>query len=104
MHKSFADMYEECKSELLVDCYLAWTILSGSHADTALFVVEWCENELMLHTVEATRIDLHDTVNTQHGLNRRNGKNKPNPSKSFLFSYIFFPLSTGLLRAIKSTD
>ena len=103
-HQRFEDMYEECKSALLADCYLAWAILSGSHTDTALFVVECCENDQVLHTVEATRIDLHDTVNTQHGLNRRNGKNKPNPSKSFLFSYIFFPLSTGLLRAIKSTD
>jgi len=97
-------MYEECKSELLVDCYLAWAILNGSQTDTALFVIERWEHKLMLRTVEAARIDLNKTVNTQHGLNRRNGKNKPNPSKSFLFSYIFFPLSTGLLRAIKSTD
>jgi len=77
-------MYEECKSALLADCYLAWTILRGSHTDTALFVVGCCENELILHTVEATRIDLHDSTNMQHGLNRR--KIKRNPISSFLYS------------------
>jgi len=80
----FEDMCEECKSALLADCYLAWAILSGSHTDTALFVVGCCENDQMLHTVEATRIDLHDNVNAQHGLNRR--KIKRNPIKSFLYS------------------
>ena len=77
-------MYDQCKSALLADCYLAWAILSGSSTDTALFVVGRCENEAMLHTVEATRIDLHDSTNMQHGLNRR--KIKRNPISSFLYS------------------
>ena len=83
-HTSFDDIYEECKSALLADCYLAWAILSGSHTDTALFVVGRCENDQMLHTIEATRIDLHDNVNMQHGLNRH--KIKRIPVSSFLYS------------------